>query len=431
MTAGNAPLGDGSRRSGSDLPATGCRVSPPRDHLGAGTVAAVEGQEAIDRAVALVPLLRDAAAKAEAERRMSDETMAALLAADMFRLVQPERFGGHQLGAEVFVRTMTEISRGDGSAGWITSLTAGHTKWAGFFPVAGQEEMYGTDADLRFPLVIAPQGRAVPTDGGYVVTGVYDYASGCDVCNWLGVNASVPAGSAGSPPRGLVSVVIPSDQYRVEDNWHVEAMAGTGSKRAIIEEIFVPDRRAIQIGPDGEPARRDVLDRPGEGFYRMPMMPFFACELGAVAVGIGRAFVEQFIERATVKSSPFPPFGLLCDGESVQTRVGNAAGDIDRAERVLASIAREYDERAAAGTDLTDVEARRMLLAVEGLVHEVCAAVDQLGTVAGTSIVKEGEPLMRAWRDLIALRTHYLIARDRTANNVGRMLLGLRPQSRN
>ncbi len=72
-----------------------------------------------------------------------------------------------------------------------------------------------------------------------------------------------------------------------------------------------------------------------------------------------------------------------------------------------------------------------MLLAVQGLVGDVCAAVEQLGTIAGTSIVKDGEPLMRAWRDLIAVRTHYLLARDRTANNVGRLLVGLEPTSRN
>lgn len=387
-------------------------------------------EEAVAGAAGLVPMLRDAAATAEVERRMADDTMAALVAADMFRVVQPKRFSGHQLGAETFVRAMSEIARGDGSAGWITALTAGHPKWAGFFPLDGQEEMYGDDNDLRFPLVVAPQGNAVATDGGYVVSGAYDYVSGCDVCNWLGVNAVVPASSPEDPPLGAVSVVIHSDEYTIVDNWHVEAMAGTGSKRAVIDDVFVPDRRAISLGP-GEPINRDVLDRPDEGFYRMPMMPFFACEIGAVAVGIGRAFVEHFVERATAKTSPFPPFGLLRDAENVQTRVGNATGDVDRAERTLISVAREYDDCAAADQDPTDLQGRRMLLAIEGLVHDVCGTVEQLGALAGSSIVKEGEPLMRAWRDLIAVRTHYLIARDRTANNVGRIALGLDPGSRN
>ena len=126
----------------------------------------MDSGEAVARAAGLVPLLRDAAATAEAERRMADATMSALVQADMFRIVQPRRFGGHQLSLETFVLAMAEIARGDGSAGWVTSLTAGHPKWAAFFPIEGQEEMYGDDFDLRFPLVVAPQGHATPVDGG-------------------------------------------------------------------------------------------------------------------------------------------------------------------------------------------------------------------------------------------------------------------------
>ena len=61
----------------------------------------------------------------------------------------------------------------------------------------------------------------------------------------------------------------------------------------------------------------------------------------------------------------------------------------------------------------------------------MCSAVEALGTVAGSSVVREGEPLMRAWRDLIAIRTHYLLDSDRTALNLGRLLVGLNPISRN
>ena len=58
--------------------------------------------------------------------------------------------------------------------------------------------------------------------------------------------------------------------------------------------------------------------------------------------------------------------------------------------------------------------------------------VDEGGqTIDDAWKAKRAAALMRAWRDLIAVRTHYLLARDRTANNVGRMLLGLDPQSRN
>ncbi len=362
---------------------------------------------------------------------MSEDTMSALVEAGMFRLVQPRRFGGHQLGAEVFVEAMVEISCGDGSAGWITSLTSAHTKWAGFFPIEGQEEMYRDRQDLRFPLVVAPQGRAVPTDGGYLLEGAWDYVSGCDVCNWLCVNAAVSSGAADEPSQGVVSAVIAAADYRVEDNWHVEAMRGTGSKRAVVEGVLVPDGRVIALDTAGEPVKRDVLDRADEGFYRAPMVPLFACELGAVAVGIGRAFLELFAERARTKTSPFPPFGRLGDNEAVQARLGRATGTVDNAARALVAIARDYDARAAADAGYDDLDLRRAIIGVQGLVLDVCTAVESVGTVAGTSIIREGEALMRAWRDLIAVRTHYLLDRDRTALNLGRMALDLQPVSRN
>jgi len=392
----------------------------------------MEAGDAIDRARALVPLLRERALEADSQRRMSDDTMRALTDAGMFRLVQPRRFGGYQLGAETFVEAMVEISRGDGSAGWITSLTAAHNKWAGFFPIEGQEEMYADDGDLRFPLVVAPQGQGTPTDGGYRLSGTWDYVSGCDVCNWLGLTAIVPGTIEGGRPAGVISAVIRASEYRIEDNWHVEAMRGTGSKRAVVDGIFVPSHRTVSLGPDGEPVDSTPLDGADEGFFRTPMLPLFACELGAVAVGVGRAFVELFVERARSKTSPFPPFGHLSDSEAVQARLGRAAGTIDRAHRVLVGVSRDYDEAARASTRFYDeIETRRALIAIQGLVLDVCSAVDALGTVAGTSIVREGEPLMRAWRDLIAIRTHYLLDSDRTALNFGRLLLGLDPVSRN
>ena len=209
-------------------------------------------------------------------------------------------------------------------------------------------------------------------------------------------------------------------------------MRGTGSNRAVVDGVFVPLHRTISLGPDGEPVGRGPLDGPDEGFFALPMPPLFACELGAVAVGVGRAFVELFAERAQAKTSPFPPFGVLRDSETVQARLGRAAGTVDRAHRVVAGVARDYDMAARASIPFYDeIETRRALIAVQGAVLDVCSAVESLGTVAGTSIVREGEPLMRAWRDLIAIRTHYLLDSDRTSLNLGRLLLGLDPVSRN
>ena len=48
----------------------------------------------VERAAALVPLLRNGAAAAESARRLPQATFDALSEADVFRMTAPKRFGG-------------------------------------------------------------------------------------------------------------------------------------------------------------------------------------------------------------------------------------------------------------------------------------------------------------------------------------------------
>ena len=34
------------------------------------------------------------------------------------------------------------------------------------------------------------------------------------------------------------------DQYRIDDNWHVAGLSGTGSKDIVVESAFVPEHRS-------------------------------------------------------------------------------------------------------------------------------------------------------------------------------------------
>ena len=39
------------------------------------------------------------------------------------------------------------------------------------------------------------------------------------------------------------SFLLMRDQYRIEDNWHVAGLKGTGSKDIVVDDTFVPDYR--------------------------------------------------------------------------------------------------------------------------------------------------------------------------------------------
>jgi 3-hydroxy-9,10-secoandrosta-1,3,5(10)-triene-9,17-dione monooxygenase len=379
----------------------------------------------VQRARDLAPALRQRADTAEQHRRMPDETLADLTAAGVLRVVQPRRFGGYEMGALAFVRVMAELSRGDGSAGWVASLVGGHTKWLAYYPLEGQLEVYRDHGDARLPLVVAPQGRATPVDGGYLVSGAWRYVSGCDVTNWLAAHAVL--GEEGGPPSGVVSVVIPRHDYDVVDDWYVLGLRASGSKQAVVDDLFVPERRAVRIGADREPIVPDPVHQ--SGFYRAPMAPFFALELAAVVTGVGRGALDHFEAWAQAKTSPFPPFARPADSPDVQLRFARATAIIDGAEATLHQAAADYDERAAEDLPYAGNDTRRALLRLQWLTEQVIVASDLLVHCAGSSAMRDGNPLQRCARDLAMARTHYLLDMSRTGVSWSRYQFGLEPTS--
>jgi 3-hydroxy-9,10-secoandrosta-1,3,5(10)-triene-9,17-dione monooxygenase len=392
-----------------------------------------DATELIDRARALIPRLRERAADCEARRAMPPETLADLLDAGLFRVLQPRRFGGYEMPIGVLLKVAMEISRGCGSSGWVYSLTAGHSWWAAMYPEAGQTELYGQDGDIRFPLIFAPQGQAVPVDGGFRVSGRWGYASGLAVSNWLGINAVVGPKEKGQPPADLRLCIIPADQCDINDNWHVMGLRGTGSVQAIIDDLFVPEQRALSLMAldRAPPPGAHLHDNP---LFHAPAGPIFYGEIAAVAVGIARGAVDAFTDRALNKPIPFRPGLTLYETGPAQRRLAQATAKVDIAEAAVLGAADAYtgliESELGQGRRIALADRTKLQVAMIGAVGIAAEAVDMLFIAGGTSAMNDGEPLQRAFRDINAVRTHYLFDMERVSENFGRMLFHMEPLNR-
>ncbi|MGZ6709301.1 MAG: acyl-CoA dehydrogenase family protein [Solirubrobacteraceae bacterium] len=137
-----------------------------------------DADELVARAAAMRDTLRERQAACEALGRLPDETNRDYVEAGFFRVIQPLRFGGFELGLQAFLRVAVDLSRGCPSSGWVYALTAGQAHTVTMWPEQGQVELFG-DGDFRCPLSNLP-ARAVRVDGGYRLDGGWDYGSGCD-----------------------------------------------------------------------------------------------------------------------------------------------------------------------------------------------------------------------------------------------------------
>src|ERR1700689_3791923 len=125
-------------------------------------------------------------------------------------------------------------------------------------------------------------GSAVRTDGGYRVQGTWDYSSGCDVGTHFMGMALVT--SPESPvPLGVAWVLFDRDQFSIIDNWNVMGMQGTGSRRVVVEEQFVPEHRLM---PWANVEGKMVQDHPGlalhdNPFYHAKKVPVLISEVAS------------------------------------------------------------------------------------------------------------------------------------------------------
>jgi 3-hydroxy-9,10-secoandrosta-1,3,5(10)-triene-9,17-dione monooxygenase len=382
----------------------------------------------IERARALRADLRDRQASTEQLTRVSDEMHEAFLRAGFYRMLQPRRFGGYQFSLRTFDQVIIEIARGCPSTGWQLSLATGHAiTIAGRFSEQAQREIFGPNGDFRAPLPVAPTGIAVKVDGGYIVNGRWDYASGCTVSTHLLARAMIDDGD-GRPPRlGLVCV---PDGWEVLDNWGAAiGMRGSGSNSVVVREALIPDRYVV----DG-----DILDLDLSGgtiggrlhddpLYAGQTLSFFNLELVPVLVGTAWAALDEYRTILNTKETPLPPIQLRRELPEHRRNFGLALGRTEAAQRILLQAADDYLAYARRGLrdgkPFSVVIDRQLSMSIREAGLIASGVVEIVAAASGTSASVNGQRMQRYLRDVQVYKTHINAQQGFWAEDLGAVLL--------
>ncbi|EIZ78339.1 oxidoreductase [Novosphingobium sp. Rr 2-17] len=378
----------------------------------------------IARATAMIPTLRSRQAEAEAAGRLLEQTNQEFLEAGFFRVVQPRRFGGYEFSLTTYVRVMMEIARGCPSSGWVLALVSGHPIMLADFDERAQEEAYGDDGDYRCPSV----GSPVPVkaeEGGYRVSGAWDYTSGCDVSTHAMVSGLIPDGQGGFAARLML---VDREDFTIVDNWRMMGMQGTGSRQVVVKDVFIPDYRTAPMAMWQAPGAGATHANP---MYNGRKGSFFLIELGAVVIGTVKGALDLYEEICCTKKMRFPPKVFLYESHEFQQYYGDAQAKLDAAESLLLKVTEEYVEACAAdprtGGDFTEETDRRLFTVAQEACRLAWDALEIIFTTAGTSIGAKDSMLARLYRDASVQKTHFVQQRSRTAVNAARLHFGLSP----
>ena len=362
--------------------------------------------EAMRRARAMVPILRERAARAEDARMLLRENEQLLHESGLFRFHQPRSFGGMELDFVAVVDIPAELARGCPSTAWNVGNVACHHWILGYYDPATQHEVWDANPDALIASSIAlAAGRGRKADGGFVISGRWPFSSAVDNSDWNMLAVSIYDGD-GKTPVDWRLCLVPKSDYEVIDTWYAMGMAATGSKDVAVSELFVPERRALPLlrcrGGSGHPG---AALSPGP-LYRIPIVAASSHPLAPAALGAAEGAYELFLETMATRAGTYTG-ARVADFQAVQIKVARARCLIDSARDLLRQSAIAF-QAAAQRNEAPDLETKLRFRAHSAFaVNQSREAVETLWSCYGAQGLYTRDPLQRHLRDVLAISQHF------------------------
>ena len=366
-----------------------------------------------------VASVRDAvAACADESERLGTLAPAAVDAvrdAGLFTLKLPMSLGGAEADPVTQIEIIEELAYIDAAAGWCLMIGATAIGRPGaFLPDEAIAEMFDGGHIPTAATATSISGKAIPVEGGYILTGRWPFASGVRHAEWMVAGAAVPARD--DTEDSSLTLVYPVAKGHIHDNWHVMGLEGSGSNDISVKDLFVPAAFTWETAM--------WKPRRGDAIYRMGRPGFVANEHSGVALGIARRALDEIIDSAPRKKRGNPPTSSLADREAFR-------GDIAECDfrlRAARALAHEVYERAfaiACSGQVPDASVQAEMRAVSA--HATFEAVD-VATIAfrytGGSAIHRGNVLQRCFRNINAAAQHFMVS-DSSLENYGATLLNI------
>ena len=378
-------------------------------------------QDFVAQAVALAPQIRSARDELESVRQLPAALVQSLDQAGLMQLYLPRSMGGPEVDPISSYHVIEEISKVDGSVGWCTFLSSVGCYFSGWLKAEVGRELYGNNPHVRIAASFRALGEAQAVDGGYQVTGQWDYASGIDHANWLAVSCRVmdKEGLRLTPSGDPVNrmFMVSAEHATIYDTWNPMGMFGTGSKDFKVDGIFVPEERTWGLG---DPAQES------SPLYDPRLLLTMTWTLVvANALGMSRGAMEAFVELAN-QSGSTRSTTLLRDRAPIQNTVGKAEAIINASRTyVLDSVGAVMDAVTGGKKDPGPEIAQARLAITHGM-WEAVKAVDMLFHAAGTNAIHQKYPLERFFRD-IHVSVQHGAGLLSNFDSGGQAMLGIKP----
>jgi len=373
--------------------------------------------EIVQRARDMIPMLRERADACEQARMVPKETIQAFQEAGFFKILQPKRWGGYEMNPNTLNRVLIELARGCPSSAWNVMVLGVHPFEVGLLPEQVGDELWSEDNTRLVSSSYAPFGTVDAVEGGYRLNGEWLTSSGCDHAEG---GAFVGGRVQENGEMVFRSFWIQREQIEeIVDDWHVVGLAGTGSKKLVIKDVFVPTYRSHVIGAYDNESHGEV-----ENLFKMPFFYVFYAAVSSVIIGMARGMVDLYVEHMVPRQNLNQAVGAAVNDPFINGKLGEAFAKITAAEaRVLSNTDEAWSYASRGELVPTDVRVRHF--ATNQFTGGDCFdAAHMIFKKTSTRGVWLNNPMQRQMRDILVGANHITQNQDNSGDLLGGQLLG-------
>ena len=377
---------------------------------------------AADAARSLRVLVAEEAAESERRRTLSARTVEALWESGLMQRFNPAEAGGAEPSLAEMIETWIELAWQDGSLGWIgIANLPSSAACAAYLPDEGFAEVFTAHDNLvTMGGQFFPNGLGESVDGGYRVSGAWQFGSGTGHAEYVAagfmptVDGELVVGDDGIPP--LLVAVIPRHEIVFADGWHVQGLKGTGSYDYNVTDLFVPETRTFELFTTSPL-------RGSSPAFRMGLMPITAAGHASWALGVAKSMLDDVTELARTKVR-MGDDGALANRATFQKGLSHHMAMWQAAHLLVLDAFTSAERQVVEQGALTPTMRADLRVAATYATEASREVVQWAHLAAGTSAIREGSRLERAFRDLYTGTQHVFIG-EKTYMDAARIHLGL------
>ena len=354
------------------------------------------------------------------EREIPSELAGELADKGFFRLLVPRSLDGAELDFLDYLQIVQIFGEADGSVAWCINQNNVFATNSVRMPEQTAREIW---SDRRAVVSNGPpisSTTAVPVDGGYRLTGRWNFSSGIRHATWVAALSPISRSdldeNAAADRADVRTLLMPKDDVSLVDVWKVSGLRGTGTFSFEANDLFVPSSRTY--GPSDGASEDGAL-------YVIPTGLMFASGFATVALGVARASLDAAIDLAGRKS-PVSGRGMQRDEGITQRQIGQAEAIWGSSRALLRESTSSAWEGALKNHSLTVEERIRIRLAGTHAIRTAAEVVDIAYNVCGSNSIFASNPIQRRFQDIHVI-TQQAQGRMAHYDTAGQFFLGLEP----